>query len=77
MGNGARATAHTALDNGVLGWTCGSSFDGRIDLGPKLVTEPSALLVVVDGGVIELGYGERIILNPHSETPPVRRKKSA
>ena len=70
-------TAHTALDNGVLGWTCASSFDGRIDLGPKLVTEPSALLVVVHDGVIEIGYGERVILNPHSEPPPVRRKNSA
>jgi len=70
-------TAHTALDNGVLGWTCANSFDGCIDLGPKLVTEPSALLVVVHDGVIELGYGERMILNLHSETPPVRRKNSA
>jgi hypothetical protein len=75
-------TAHTALDNGVLGWgvlgwTYASSFDGRIDLGPKLVTEPSALLVVVHDGVIEIGYGERVILNPHSEPPPVRRTNSA
>ena len=46
-------TAHTALDNDVLRWTCASSFDGCIDLGPKLVTEPSALLVVVHDGVIE------------------------
>ena len=69
--------AHTTLDNGVLQWTCANSIDGCIDFGPKLITEPSALLVVVHDGVIEFGYGERMILNPHSETPPVRRKNSA
>jgi len=47
--------AHTALDNSVVEWTCANSLDGCIDFGPKLITEPSPLLVVVQDGIIEFG----------------------
>ncbi len=48
-----------------------------IHLGPKLLTKASTLLVVVHDSVMEIGYGERVIFNSHSETPAVRRKNSA
>jgi hypothetical protein len=69
--------ANTVLDDSVLGGTCANARNGGIDLRPKLLTEASALRVVVRDSIIEIGYGERVILNPHSETPPVRRKNSA
>jgi hypothetical protein len=72
-----KTPANTVLDNGILGGICTNACDGRIYLGPELVTEASTLLVVVRDGIIEIGYGERVILNLHSEASPVRRKNSA
>ena len=69
--------ANTLLDNGILEGICTNARDGRIYLKSKLITEASTLLVVVRDGIIEIGYGERVIFNLHSETPPVRHKNSA
>lgn len=69
--------ANTMLNNDILGGICTNVRDGRIHLGSKLLTETTPLLVVVRDGIIEIGYGERVILNLHSESPPVRRKNSA
>jgi hypothetical protein len=35
------------------------------------------LSVVIEYSSVEIGYGERVILNNHSDVPPVRRKNSA
>ena len=69
--------ANTMLDNGVLCGIRTNSCDGRMGLRLKLVTESSALLIVVCDGVIEIGYGERVIFNRHSDAPPVRSRNSA
>jgi hypothetical protein len=69
--------ANTVLYNGILRGICTNARDGRIYLGPKLLTKASTLLVVVRDSIIEVGYGERVILNLHSEAPSVRRKNSA
>lgn len=58
--------------------------DAKQDSVWKAVDKATAYSVLDNGvlrgkcdRVIEIGYGERVILNPLSEAPPVRRKNSA
>lgn len=69
--------ANTVLDNGILRGTFTNASDGRIYFGPKLITEANTLLVVVSDGIIEIGYGERVISDLHSKALLVRRRNSA
>ena len=70
-------TARAMRDDGVLRGIGANSLDGRVDLGPKPIAEPSALPIQVCDGVVEIGYGERVIFNLHSDAPPVRRTNLA
>jgi hypothetical protein len=69
--------ANAVLDYGVSGRINTNTLNGGIDLGSKLVTETVALLIVKSNGLVEIGYGKRMVLKPHSVAPPVRRKNSA
>ena len=70
-------TAYAMRHDWVVRGIGANSFDCRVDPGPKLVTEPSPLLIQVGNGVVEIVYGERVIFNLHPDSPPVRRTNLA
>ena len=54
-----------------------NSVNGSVDFGAKPVTKGRTLSVVIGYGAVEISCGERVILNNHSDVPPVRRRNSA
>lgn len=70
-------TPYSIRDNCELRWTCVNLFNRRMNFNAEVIAEPGALLVVVHDGVIEVGYGVRVKLKPHSRLPPVRCRNSA
>jgi len=69
--------ANPTFDNRMLRRVSAYPLDRRMYLSPEFVSQSGALLVVVRDRVIEIRYGEGVILNPHFDMPPVRRKNSA
>jgi hypothetical protein len=72
-----KTAADVVFDDWELKWVGAKSLNNRIDFGAKLVAEARTLSIVVGYGSVEIGYAERVILDNHSEDPPVRRKNSA
>src|SRR5680860_19621 len=69
-----KRAANATFDDRIPKRVGQNSRNGRVDFGSKLVAEASTVLVIECDGVIEIGCSERLILNPHSGSPPVRRK---
>lgn len=70
-------TADIAFDNRELKRIRANSLNRGMGFDAKLITEAGTLPVVIGYISVEIGCGERVILNNHSDVPPVRRRNSA